>query len=37
MEDSIKFHLCEETPCPVQDRELFEILQAGFKTEYTNA
>lgn len=29
-------HLCTENPCPQQDREIADMLKAGFTTEYTN-
>lgn len=29
------YHFCTEKPCPVQDKEVFHILQSGFDSEYT--
>ena len=37
MNDKIKFHICTEVPCPVQDKELYELLMSGFKTNYSEA
>ena len=31
---SYPVHICEEFPCPVQDREIAEMLKAGFETVY---
>ena len=32
----MSLHLCTEDPCPVKDRQIFEILNNGFTTTYTN-
>ena len=29
-------HFCTKDPCPLQDKELVDILENGFETFYTN-
>ena len=31
----MKIHICKKHPCPVEDREFYNILNFGFDTEYT--
>lgn len=32
----MNIHVCTENPCPLQDREMYEIFKAGFTTNYSN-
>ena len=32
----MKIHLCEKFPCPLQDKECFDILSNGFTSEYVS-
>lgn len=34
--EEVKIHICAESPCSVQDKELAECLLAGLGTTYTN-
>ncbi len=31
----MKIHFCTENPCPLQDKEMIELLNNGFTTHYT--
>ena len=31
----MEIHICKEDPCPLQDKELYDMLCNGFKTEFT--